>query len=298
MATTAGIVLGLAMAVTQSVSFLSMRHFVVGRDKGPTRLLILGHVLMGVISAAALPFLWDARAGNVAGFIRPLLGAAGFYLAGQGALMFALTRADASRISPLLAMKIVVLALVTATFLGRTYSPWQWAGVSLSVAAAFVLNYTGGRMPIACTLAVVLTCGAYAMSDLHVKMLVDALGQMGKLRASLLGASMCYVLTGIAAMALLPWAGKKLWADLPRAAPFAISWLTAMVFLFACFAYVGVVFGNILQSTRGLISIVLGARIAAIGLNHIERKHPRRVLIRRLAAAGMMCLAIVLWAAG
>jgi len=298
MAETIGIVLGLAMAATQSVSLLFVRLFVVRRHKGPVRLLILGHVLMGAIAAAALPFLWDPRAGQLGTFIGPLLGAAGFYLAGQTCLVFALNRTDPSRVSPLLALKIVVLALVTAAALGRTYSPLQWAGVALSVGAAFVLNAAGGRLPRACTVLVALTCAAYAMSDLNVKALMDALGAVGRLRASLLGTSMCYVLTGLAALAMLPWAGRGLWREMRYAAPFALTWLTAMVLLFACFSFVGVVFGNILQSTRGLISIVLGARIAAMGMNHIERRHPRRVLFRRLAAAAMMSLAIALWAAG
>lgn len=298
MDTAAGVALGLAMALTQSISMLCMRLFVVRTRRGAMRLLILGHVIMGVLSGAALPFLWDARAGHVGGFIRPLLAAAGFYLAGQASLMFALERADASRVAPLLALKVVVLAVATATFLGGSLSAAQWAGVGICVAAAFVLNYSGGRLPPACTLAVALTCAAYVMSDMNIQALVGVLAAMGKLRASLLGVSMCYVLTGVAALAMLPWAGKGAWADLPRAVPFALSWLTAMVFLFACFAHVGAVFGNILQSTRGLISIVLGARIAAMGLDHIERRHPRRVLVRRVAAAGMMCLAIALWAAG
>ena len=293
-----GIVLGLAVALTQSVSFLCVRLFVVRRHKGVMRLLILGHVIMGVISAAALPLLWDPRAGHVRDFIWPLVGAAGFYLVGQASLMFALTRTDASRISPLLALKIVVLALLTVTALGGQLRALQWGGVALSVAAAFVLNYTGGRLPLSCLAAVALTCAAYAISDLNVKALVSALEAMGKARGSLLAVSMCYTLTGLAALALLPWAGRGVWAEIRYAAPFAISWLAAMVFLFACFAHVGVVFGNILQSTRGLFSILLGARIAAMGMTHLEQKHPRRVLVRRGAAAGMMCLAIALWVAG
>jgi len=293
-----GIVLGLAVALTQSVSFLCVRLFVVRRHKGVMRLLILGHVIMGAISAAALPLLWDARAGHVGDFIWPLAAAAGFYLVGQASLMFALTRTDASRIAPLLALKIVVLAMVTATVQGADLGALQWGGVALSVAAAFVLNYTGGRLPLPCIAAVALTCAAYAMSDLNVKALVSALEAMGKARGSLLAVSMCYALTGITALALLPWAGRGLWAEIRYAAPFAISWLAAMVFLFACFAHVGVVFGNILQSARGLISILLGAAVAAMGMDHLEQKHPRHMVLRRLVAAGMMCVAFAMWTLG
>lgn len=302
METTIGIVLGLAMALTQSVSVLCIRLFVVRRHGGAMRLLILGHVIMGVISAAALPFLWDRRAVQTRDFIWPLVVAAASYLIGQACQTFALTRTDASRVTPLLALKIVVLAVVSVTVLGKALGPLQWLGVVVCVGAAFVLNYTGGRLPLFCTVMIGLTCLAYATSDLSIQALVGALGGKfdgpGKLHASFLGVSMCYVLTGIVAVAMLPWAGRGLWGDLRYAAPFAISWLTAMVFLFTCFAYVGAVFGNILQSTRGLISILLGARIAAMGMNHLEQSHPRHVLARRLAAAAMMCIAIALWALG
>jgi len=299
MATTIGIVLGLAMAVTQSVSVLCIRLFVVRRHKGAMRLLILGHIIMGLISAAALPFLWDPRAGRIGDFIWPLVVAAVSYLIGQACQTYALTRTDASRVTPLLALKIVVLAVATVTVLDQPLAPLQWVGIAVCVGAAFVLNYAGGRLPAFCVVMIALTCVAYATSDLNIQALVGALGGksdgLGKLHASFLGVSMCYTLTGMVAAALLPWAGRGAWGDLRYAAPFAISWLTAMVFLFTCFAYVGAVFGNILQSTRGLISILIGARIAAMGMNHLEQSHPRRVLVRRLAAAAMMCIAIALW---
>ena len=73
------------------------------------------------------------------------------------------------------------------------------------------------------------------------------------------------------------------------------AWLVGMMCLFICFEAVGVVYGNILQSTRGLISIVIGAHLAGLGMVHLEQKHPRHVVLRRLGAAAMMCAAIALY---
>ena len=71
-----------------------------------------------------------------------------------------------------------------------------------------------------------------------------------------------------------------------------------MLLLFGCFQAVDVVFGNILQSTRGLISIVLGAGLAGAGMVHLEKKVSRGVFWRHMAAAMLMSAAIVLYAKG
>ena len=86
--------------------------------------------------------------------------------------------------------------------------------------------------------------------------------------------------------------------DWLHALPFAATWLLSMVFLYACFAFVGPVFGNILQSTRGIISIVLGAGLARLGLEHLEQKVSRPVLRQRIGAAILMCAAVWLFQTG
>ena len=82
------------------------------------------------------------------------------------------------------------------------------------------------------------------------------------------------------------------------ALPFAAAWLLSMVFLYACFALIGPVFGNILQSTRGILSIVLGAGLARLGVEHLEERVPRAVLLQRIGAALLMCIAVWLFQTG
>lgn len=48
--------------------------------------------------------------------------------------------------------------------------------------------------------------------------------------------------------------------------------LAAMFFLFGCFGTIGVVYGNILQSLRGVISILVGFLIARMGFVSLEEK--------------------------
>ena len=106
-----------------------------------------------------------------------------------------------------------------------------------------------------------------------------------------------YVLCGVAGVLLLPLVKrpegahrKTVWGWI---SPFAFCWLTAMLFLYACFARIGTVNGNIVQSTRGIIAILIGALLAALGFTELEEKVGVQVWIRRMIAGVMMFLAIV-----
>jgi hypothetical protein len=79
------------------------------------------------------------------------------------------------------------------------------------------------------------------------------------------------------------------------ALPYAAFWFLAMVLLFECFLRIGVVFGNIVQSMRGLISIGLGVWVASMGWTHIESHMPRRVFWKRVIAALLMLGAVALY---
>ena len=68
-----------------------------------------------------------------------------------------------------------------------------------------------------------------------------------------------------------------------------------MLFLFACFALINVMLGNIIQSTRGIISILIAAAIAKAGYEHIEKKVTTGIFIRRIAAAILMVISIVMF---
>jgi hypothetical protein len=80
--------------------------------------------------------------------------------------------------------------------------------------------------------------------------------------------------------------------------PFAFFWYFGIACLFACFAYIEPVFGNILQSTRGIISILIGAALAKYGFHELEEKIPAHALARRLGATTLMIAAIWLFASG
>jgi hypothetical protein len=295
-----GILLGLGAAACQSLSYVFSGLFVRTFRRSPHVLLVLAHLAMGLASVVALPLVMSD--------LTPLLEVAGplvlgvvFYLTGQTGLLLALRHTDASRVSPLLGLKLPILAGISVLFLGAHYAAVQWLALGLCLLAALILNWSGRRIALSSLGWILMACCGYCLSDLNIRLVVGRLQETGMplARAALVGGFLSYTLCGAIALALLPtvpWRERRLWG---YAVPFAAAWLVAMLLLFACFGAVGVVFGNIVQSTRGLLSILIGLLISGAGYVHLESRASLRVWLRRLAAAALMILSIVLfsWAA-
>jgi hypothetical protein len=58
---------------------------------------------------------------------------------------------------------------------------------------------------------------------------------------------------------------------------------------------VGAVFGNVVQSTRGIMSVVIGAVLAHLGWHELEQQVDRATLVRRIGAACLMTAAIAVY---
>jgi hypothetical protein len=298
MTTLYGILLGLAAAATQCGAYLASRAYVVGRRRAYLRLLATSHLYMGVYAAALLPFVWTVEVPRCANFAGPLAASTLFYLVGQAAMLLLMRMTNPSRVAPLLGGKIVVLALLASLLFGHRLTPGHWAAVAACAAAVCVLNVSGGSLPGKALLVLLLACTGYSLSDLNIYRLVLALQPLGKLRASLVGAALAYLLSGMLVLPLTPWLIRtRQLADWRYVLPFSLFWFAAMIGLFASIACVGPVFGIILQSTRGLMSIAVGAYVARLGYLHVEGIVSRRVLLQRIAAALLMSAAIGLYAA-
>ncbi len=295
---TTGILFGLGAAVFHSLCFLSTRVF-VSEGRSAIRLLALGHIAMGLISLMVLPFIWPEDMPSLISLAGVLAQMVFAYMAGQCAIFIALRKSDASRVSPLLAIKIPVLAIIAIIFLNEPQSLLQWFGVATCVLAAYILSCTGGKLPWKSLVAIIFSAVCYAISDTNIFKCVKSMEEyLSKPHAIAFAMALTYVLCGIVGVALLPLSGKKPLKDLPRAIPFAISWLLAMVCLFSCFSIVGTVYGGILQSMRGIFSILLGVLLSHMGIVHLETRNSRDVVLKRLAATVLTCAAIGIYAYG
>ncbi|MBU6221610.1 MAG: DMT family transporter [Planctomycetes bacterium] len=303
-AVTLGVAAGFVAALASAVSYFISRHH-SSRGGSSFRLLVIAHALMG---AACLPtawLLWPAGLPPAPAWIAPLLGSSCSYLGGQAVVFAALARADTSRVAPLLGLKIAMLACIVSCLPGEPLDLRQWLAVGLSIVAALMLQRGGGMRPAAVgfTLA---ACVAFAVSDLCIVALIDGLQRtaaeggvpLGRLPAGFLAMLVTYATCGaiascglVAAPAARPF--RRL--DWVAGTRYAITWLVGMAGLYVCFGLVGAVFGNIVQSTRGLFSIVIGATLAHAGWHGLESRVDRRTLTRRLLAAGLMTAAIALY---
>jgi drug/metabolite transporter (DMT)-like permease len=312
----AGIATGLSAAFCQSLTYLSARHYVQrritseGRQGASLEMLVLAHVLMGLLSIVLLPFVWPSGGVPFQEVADPCWKMCLLYVLGQVGTMIALRHGEPSRIAPLLGFKIVVLAGI-ASFVEQPHvagtaaaakglNSLQWLAVGLSVLAAIFLSRSGTRMRASSLLGVIMACICYSFADWNITATCKVIEshQVPALQASLATVALCHGLCGIAAALFLPIWGSRKRRDWQDATPYAIEWFVAMLFLYWCFAMVGPLLGNILQSTRGLISILMGALLIHWGHHHIEPHTPRRVLAQRVAAGILMSLAISLYARG
>lgn len=291
-----GILLGLLAALFQSISYLCTRLFTERHKNDIGTLLALSHIIMGVISAILVCFLLPRRMPALSSYLSSLLVCTGFYLLGQIFLFWALIKSEPSRVSPLLGMKIIILALISFVFLHQHLSLAQWIAVLLCSFSVFLLSNSGGKLHRASLILIILACLSYCISDIHIKALVEHFKHLGVFHGAVFSTALCYVLAGAGGVIFLFVGPHKMSRDTwLYSLPFAFSWLIAMFFLFSCFALIGVVFGNICQSARGVLSIVLGYVIAHLGFHGLETKITRSVLVKRILAAFLMTISITLF---
>lgn len=305
-----GVAAGLVSGACMSFSYLLSRHHALAqpaaeRPAAALGLLLRAHVVMGCAAAAAVTLMQPRGLPPLARFIGPLAAAAGLYLLGNVILFGLLRKLEASRLTPFLGLKVFVLAVIVAVVLREPLSATQWAAVVLSVAATALLQGTAGGLPGATLGRVLVVCLCFAVSDLFIVRLIDALdmpgpGAPGRLCAAVVGMLLTYVACGaicgpiVLAGWIRPAAGRAgpAWR---AAAAYACTWLVAMAALYACFALVGAVFGNVVQSTRGIMSVVIGATLAQLGWHELEQKVDRATLVRRIGAASLMTAAIAVY---
>ncbi|MFM9058701.1 MAG: EamA family transporter [Planctomycetaceae bacterium] len=302
-----GIATGLAAAAASAVSYLVARHHGARTGGAGLRLLVPAHALMGAVCLPVAWLLWPAALPPAANWLPPLLQSTICYLVGQACVYAALRRMPASRLAPLLGLKIVMLAAIVSCLPGDRLDVRQWAAVALAVFAAWLMrrepaNAAAGSAPAPRGLAIVLVgCLFFALSDLGIVALIEALHApcaaccppIGRLHAGALAMAVTYVLCGAGALPFVPRLGLR-GGDWVAPAQYAAAWLGSMVALYACFGTVGVVFGNILQSTRGIMAVLAGVALAHAGWHDLEERVDRVTLARRFGAAALMTAAIAL----
>jgi drug/metabolite transporter (DMT)-like permease len=292
-----GIITGLGMAFFQSCSYLGSRFFYAKTGQGGLRLLAISHVQMGMVSALLLWIFWPSGTIPFAALAWVVVINSIAYMAGQAFFLQALNHANPSQIASLLALKLIGISLASLFILNIPITPYQVVGIILCLNAIFLLNSSRDKIPLRGLIYCLLALCGYSASDICIAIIVKQLAQAQVGNPSLTGTCVVYICTGIMGAAMLPFLPGSLKKIGPwlSALPFTAAWLIAINLLFQTFLLLGPVFGNILQTTRGIISVLLGKIVSRLGLKDLEEPMPRHAFVRRLGAALLMTAAVSLF---
>jgi drug/metabolite transporter (DMT)-like permease len=294
-----GIALGIFAAFWQACSYFGSRGFLLYTRSSSRALLGLAHVLMGGFALVLLPFAYfHVRDGlmPVGDYILPLLATTFFYLSGQFMLFLALKSMDSSRVAPLLGLKIPILALFSVFFFRETLSVQAVVAVLVCTAGALAISPPTSMPRLGELGLILLTCSAYCLSDISIPKLVNGLNPEPTVWHIVFGVCLSYGLAGLVGVVVSLRVGAfRVERGLGRALPYAACWFAGILCLFGCFTLIGPIFGNMLQSTRGIMTVVLAPLVMkATGLT-IDRMSGWAVFVRRVLAAAVMTGAIILY---
>jgi uncharacterized membrane protein len=290
-----GIGCGLLTALCQAVTYLLSRRYIAAQRR-PLQLWVASQLWMSLM-ALPLLLLWREP---TAGWMRtalPLGGALVAYLTAQAFFYKTVRLVPASRVAPLMGIKILFLAGLVLALNLETINAWQWAGIAMAVLAAVAVQRAAQPVPLAGLLGVVATTMAFAVSDVSITDLLRCMDPDKSFSSTMFAMAIIYVLGLGPALVMLPKAGLTK-ADVMAALPYAIMWLASMVVLFAAINWAGVVLAIILQGLRGPFSILLGYGVAKRGHAHLENPIDRAGLVRQLMAAALMVGATALYVWG
>lgn len=291
-----GILSGLGTALLQSTSYLCSASF-MSRYRSSVRLVVFSQLVMGIIGAVTLPFTLSPEVTRaLPGMIPWLVLWIMVFSAGQFGFFSALRTIEPSRMSSLLGLKIPVLALMYTATAAVPLGWIRWLAVLLSCISAVGMNWSGGvrfsRRGI-CWLAVTLV--AYALTDLVETRLVTMPAGGSLIRNAFAVGALCYLVLGIATLPLLR-RFRFTRRQFVLAVPFAVTWYLSQMLLFVCFGSIGTVFGNVIQASRGVMSVAMGwLLLRRNGPGCGETGISGRMWLRRLAAAILMMLGIALY---
>lgn len=293
-----GIVFGLLAALMNSVGYLFGARF-LSVYHSPLRLLVMSHFGMMLLAIPAVLCCFPFGTLNAPADFWTSVGTwLAVFLTAQACFFISLRFFEASKLSSLLGMKIIVLALIFISAPGTLLNLQQWCAVFLAAAAGVMINWSGNsdRRQTVGWIFVVGTLICYSVGDLSECRMVHLLMASGcsNFRSSLAVTGIAYLLAGII---LLPFFFRlrPTRKQLTAAAPYAGLWLLSQLFLYLAFALLLPVFANVILATRGLFSVLLGALLPLLGLGKYDSVLTVKQWLQRGVAAALMLLAIIIY---
>jgi drug/metabolite transporter (DMT)-like permease len=221
-------------------------------------------------------------------------GSAGTILMAQVCYFLAIRVVEASRLTSMLGIKIIFLVLLNMLLFGERLQLVHWMAVGLCAAAGLIMNHSGLKISLKALAAIIACCFFLAASDIADYRLVTAIKQDNQIFRGILATGFCYGTLGLVSLPGLLFLRFD-WRKCKSAIPYSCVWVLAMVMFYLTVSLLGTVFTGIIQSARGLISVLLGALLAWLGYAAVESKASAVVWISRLAAALLIIAAVAIF---
>ncbi len=257
-----GLILGFFGAVCQAINYAVTKDVQQKYTLSGLRLLNATHVLLFI--CAFIPFLICEHFRYVDEYsifysyciILP-------YLGGQYFTNKAIGLSDSSIVSPLLTIKIPILALISLFMLGKGFNLQQTAAIIIILSLGWYFSSLSGRIAMGSLACVGAGCLCYCLSDLAMGVLLmpyfKAVGVESWVQQVFLGCTFEYVFCGVFALPLLFTGGHQRinLRDVWETRWIGVTWLLNMAGIVSCFNLAGVVDGNIVQSLRSVIGVII-----------------------------------------
>ena len=214
------------------------------------------------------------------------------FLAGQVLTMCALRVGDVSVATPVLGLKIILVATFTIAFLGQRLTPGIWAAAALSSVGIGLLQFrrpqSGAHVGLTILLAA-LAAASYALFDVLVQKWSPAwgAGRFLPIMMAFAGAG-SFLLPRRADEELDAARNLSRWRILGA----ACLGLQALMLVSTIAIHRQATVANVLYSSRGLWS-VLAVWLAGRWLGNREAHHGPSILVWRLAGATVLLAAII-----
>ncbi len=312
-----GMAVALFTAFLQSLSYvLSRRFFASGGT--PRQLLLTNCLLMAVPALFLLPELLPASSDGVTGTGLPhslwstALWTAVAFVAGQFCWLLALRLTAGSVLASLYNLKIIAVGVGFSLYFHEHLTFPAVAGMFLAAAAAVLMGIFSGTgeksvagrrvdgiMPFRGVLALAASIALLAGADVGIVALIrdfSAAG-CGYSRAAAAAGCLNVAVCGLIMLPALPAIKPK-----PRhfmlAVPYTAVCMLSIYTVNFAFSVLDPVYTNVLLSTRGLFSLLMGAVLAHFGFTAVEERAAGRRWLGRAAAALLMFAAIAVYSFG
>ena len=135
---------------------------------------------------------------------------------------------------------------------------------------------------------------SYALCDMCVTELMLMMPGKSMLFNSFGVVGICYTALGIAVLPAL-FRYRLTAGEIKDVVPYSLLYFFSMVFLYTCFGLIGVVFGSIIQSGRGIVSVLLGVVLVHFNLDRNEQRISIFKWVQRFVFAVIMLSGMLLY---